>query len=193
MNIYDFSVNGMDGKKVDLSAFSGKALLIVNTATRCGFTPQYTELEKLYESYRDRGFEILDFPSNQFREQAPEDIDEIDRICRVDYGTEFPRFDKIEVNGAEEDPLYTFLKQRRALPASILPMPSARRSLPSCRRLIPTMRRTVTSSGISPSFWSTGRETSSGASSRPTALTTSPRRSKRFSREAMISFSRYIQ
>ena len=114
MNIYDFSVNGMDGKKVDLSTFSGKALLIVNTATRCGFTPQYTELEKLYEKYRDRGFEILDFPSNQFREQAPEDIDEIDRICRVDYGTEFPRFDKIEVNGAGEDPLYTFLKAEKS-------------------------------------------------------------------------------
>ena len=114
MNIYDFSVNGMDGKKVDLSTFSGKALLIVNTATRCGFTPQYTELEKLYEKYRDRGFEILDFPSNQFREQAPEEIDEIDRICRVDYGTEFPRFDKIEVNGVGEDPLYTFLKAAKS-------------------------------------------------------------------------------
>ncbi len=113
MNVYDFSVKGMDGSSVDLSTYKGKALLIVNTATQCGFTPQYTDLEKLYAKYKAQGFEILDFPCNQFKEQAPEDINEIDQICRVKYGTEFPRFGKIDVNGAGEDKLYTFLKAQK--------------------------------------------------------------------------------
>ena len=114
MSVYDFTVKGMDGKSVELAKYKDKALLIVNTATQCGFTPQYTDLEKIYESYKDRGFEILDFPCNQFKEQAPEEIAEIDQICRVKFGTQFPRFAKIDVNGAGSDPLYTYLKDQKS-------------------------------------------------------------------------------
>lgn len=113
MSIYDFTVKGKKGEDISLSKYKGKALLIVNTATQCGFTPQYDDLEAMYKKYRDKGFEILDFPSNQFNEQAPEPIDEIDKICKVKYGTEFPRFGKIDVNGEHESPLYTYLKSKK--------------------------------------------------------------------------------
>ncbi|HHT04621.1 MAG TPA: glutathione peroxidase [Bacteroidales bacterium] len=113
MNVYDISVKGKKGEDVSLSKYKGKALLIVNTATQCGFTPQYDELQAFYKKYQDKGFEILDFPSNQFDGQAPESIEEIDNICNIKFGTQFPRFAKIEVNGKGESPLYTFLKSKK--------------------------------------------------------------------------------
>lgn len=112
--IYDFVVKDKNGLDVKLEKYKGKVLLIVNTATRCGFTPQYDGLEKLYEKYKDKGFEILDFPCNQFKNQAPEDDKEIDSFCTLNFGTKFDRFQKIDVNGENEDPLYTFLKKEES-------------------------------------------------------------------------------
>ena len=112
-SIYDFKVKDDAGKDVLLSDYKGKALLIVNTATRCGFTPQYKELETLYEKYRSKGLEILDFPCNQFGEQAPGTIQEIHQFCTANFDIQFPQFDKIEVNGTNEHPLYTWLKAQK--------------------------------------------------------------------------------
>ncbi len=112
-SIYDIKVKEDAGKDVSLSEYKGKVLLIVNTATRCGFTPQYKELEALYEKYRAEGFEILDFPCNQFGEQAPGTIQEIHQFCSANFDIQFPQFDKIEVNGANEHPLYTYLKSQK--------------------------------------------------------------------------------
>ena len=109
--IYDFVVKNNKGEDVKLEKYKGKVLLIVNTATKCGFTPQYEGLEKLYEEYHEKGFEILDFPCNQFKNQAPENYQEIDSFCTLNFGTKFDRFQKIDVNGENEDPLYTFLKK----------------------------------------------------------------------------------
>ena len=109
MGIYDFSVKAPDGTMVPLSDYDGKLLLIVNTATGCGFTPQYNELEEMYAKYRDRGFEILDFPCNQFANQAPGTDEEIHEFCTLKFGTEFPQFSKSEVNGAGADPLFVYL------------------------------------------------------------------------------------
>jgi glutathione peroxidase-family protein len=109
-SVYDFTVKDDAGNDVSLSDYKGKVLLIVNTATRCGFTPQYKELEALYEKYSKDGLEILDFPCNQFGEQAPGTIQEIHSFCTANFDIQFPQFDKIEVNGANEHPLYTFLK-----------------------------------------------------------------------------------
>lgn len=109
-NLYELTVNGRDGKPVSLDAYRGKVLLIVNTATGCGFTKQYAGLQALYEKYADKGLEILDFPCNQFAGQAPGTDEEIQTFCTVNYGTTFPRFAKIKVNGKEASPLYTFLK-----------------------------------------------------------------------------------
>ena len=112
-NVYDFTVKDRRGNDISLSEYKGKVLLIVNTATRCGFTPQYEELETLYKEYKDQGLEILDFPCNQFGEQAPGTEEEIHQFCTLNYGTEFPQFKKIEVNGENESPLYTFLKSQK--------------------------------------------------------------------------------
>lgn len=112
MNIYDFTVRNNRGEDVNLSDYKGKVLLIVNTATKCGLTPQYEALEKLYKQYNDKGFEILDFPCNQFKEQAPENDEEITTFCTMNYGTTFPRFKKIDVNGENESELYTWLKKQ---------------------------------------------------------------------------------
>ncbi len=112
-SIYDFKVKDDVGKDVSLSDYKGKVLLIVNTATRCGFTPQYKELEALYEKYRSEGLEILDFPCNQFGQQAPGTIEEIHQFCSANFDIQFPQFDKIEVNGANEHPLYTWLKAQK--------------------------------------------------------------------------------
>ena len=109
MNVYDFKANDYLGNEVDLRKFEGKVLLIVNTATRCGFTPQYEGLEKLYEKYQDQGFEILDFPCNQFLAQAPGTAEEIHSACVLRFGTKFPQFDKIKVNGKDAHPLYVYL------------------------------------------------------------------------------------
>ncbi|MDO4997623.1 MAG: glutathione peroxidase [Neisseria sp.] len=112
-SLYDFTLNAHTGKPVSLADYRGKVLLIVNTATRCGLTPQYTELQALYAQYREQGLEILDFPCNQFREQSPENDAETAQICQTKFGTEFTIFSKIEVNGANEHPLYTYLKQQQ--------------------------------------------------------------------------------
>ena len=109
MGVYDFKVTALDGSEVSLSDYEGKVLLVVNTATGCGFTPHYDPLEAMYAEYRDRGFEILDFPCNQFADQAPESDDEIHEFCTVKFGTEFPQFKKIEVNGEGADPLFAYL------------------------------------------------------------------------------------
>lgn len=113
MNIYDFTVTDNKGDSVSLRKFEGKVLLIVNTATRCGLTPQYEELEALYEKYASRGFEILDFPCNQFAFQAPGSAEKIDSFCKLKYDTKFPRFAKIKVNGKDADPLYVYLKEQK--------------------------------------------------------------------------------
>ena len=112
-SIYDMKVKDEAGKDVTLAEYKDKVLLIVNTATRCGFTPQYKELESLYEKYRSEGLEILDFPCNQFGEQAPGTIQEIHQFCTANFDIQFPQFDKIEVNGANEHPLYSYLKAQR--------------------------------------------------------------------------------
>ena len=112
-SIYDFTVKDAQGNDVSLSQYRGDVLLIVNTATGCGFTPQYEGLEELYEQYRDQGFEILDFPCNQFGHQAPGTNDEIVEFCTLNYHTQFKTFAKIDVNGKEESPLYTYLKSQK--------------------------------------------------------------------------------
>ena len=112
MSIYDYKVKNRNNDKVSLSEFKGKVLIIVNTATGCGFTPQYEGLEKLYKEYHDKGLEILDFPCNQFGNQAPGSDDEIHEFCALKYNTSFDQFTKIEVNGDNESPLYTFLKEK---------------------------------------------------------------------------------
>lgn len=111
--VYDFAVKDRKGKEVSLREYANEVLLIVNTATQCGFTPQYEELEKLYETYHSQGFEILDFPCNQFGQQAPGTDDSIHEFCKLNYGTEFPRFKKIKVNGDDADPLYKFLTSQK--------------------------------------------------------------------------------
>ena len=110
MAIYDYEVNNYKGEKVDLSQYKGKVLLVVNTATKCGFTPQYDELEELYGKYKDKGFEILDFPCNQFFKQAPGTSEEIHQACVLRFMIAFPQFEKIDVNGKNEHPLYRYLK-----------------------------------------------------------------------------------
>ena len=109
-SIYDFKVKVDAGKDVSLAEYKGKVLLIVNTATRCGFTPQYKDLEPLYQKYKSLGFEILDFPCNQFGQQAPGTIEEIHQFCTTNFDIHFPQFDKIDVNGENAHPLYTWLK-----------------------------------------------------------------------------------
>ena len=111
--IYDYKVKDTKGNDVSLSEFKGKYLLVINTATGCGFTPQYSGLQKLYEKYMDRGLEILDFPCNQFAGQAPGTSDEIQNFCISRFGTTFRLFSKIDVNGKDADPLYTFLKKEK--------------------------------------------------------------------------------
>ena len=113
-SIYDIKVKDMDGKEVSMSEYKGKVLLIVNTATKCGFTPQYEELQEIYDKFKDKGFVILDFPCNQFGEQAPGDIASIHQFCTEKYSTTFPQFDKIDVNGENESPLFAFLKSKQA-------------------------------------------------------------------------------
>ena len=114
MSIYDYTVKARKGATLDLNEMKGKILLIVNTATGCGFTPQYEGIEKLYEKYNEKGFEVLDFPCNQFGHQAPGDEGEIHEFCTAKYQTKFDQLAKIEVNGENEEPLYTFLKEQIA-------------------------------------------------------------------------------
>lgn len=111
MNLYDLSVRDIYKREIPLSDYKGKVLLIVNTATGCGFTPQYAGLENLYKKYKEQGFELLDFPCNQFLNQAPGTDEAIVSFCQVNFGTTFKTFSKIDVNGSNADPLFTFLKE----------------------------------------------------------------------------------
>lgn len=107
--VYDFSATSIEGQPVDLSTYRGKVLLIVNTASQCGFTPQYQGLQALYEKYRDRGVEVLGFPYNQFGQQEPGSSSDIQSFCQTRFGVSFPLFEKIDVNGANAHPLYKYL------------------------------------------------------------------------------------
>ena len=111
MNVYDFIVKDRKGNDVSLDDYKGKILLVVNTATGCGFTPQYKELQEIYQEFKDRGFEILDFPCNQFGEQAPGSDEEIHTFCTGRFGITFPQFAKIDVNGENASPLFKWLTE----------------------------------------------------------------------------------
>ena len=115
-SIYDFSVLDQDNQMISLDTYRGNVLLVVNTATDCGLTPQYQGLQELYDRYHDQGFESLDFPCNQFMGQAPGSAEEINAFCSLHYQTTFPRFAKVKVNGKEADPLYVWLKDQKSGP-----------------------------------------------------------------------------
>lgn len=110
---YDFSARTLDGAEQALDAYKGKAMLIVNTASKCGFTPQYTGLEKLFEKYEDKGLVVLGFPCDQFGHQEPGDADEIRNFCSLNYDVKFPLYEKVEVNGAQAHPLWKWLKKEK--------------------------------------------------------------------------------
>lgn len=113
MNIYDYTVPAPDGHEVSLSDYKGKVIMIVNTATGCGFTPQYKPIEEMYADLHDKGFEVIDIPCNQFKGQAPGTDEEIHEFCTLHYNTEFPQMKKSDVNGENELPLYKFLKSQQ--------------------------------------------------------------------------------
>ena len=115
-SLYDFTVSDQADQPVSLNDYKGKVVLIVNTATGCGLTPQYQGLQELYDKYKDQGFEILDFPCNQFMGQAPGSAEEINTFCTLNYQTTFPRFAKIKVNGKEAEPLFDWLKKEKSGP-----------------------------------------------------------------------------
>lgn len=115
-SLYDFTVSDQADQPVSLQNYKGKVVLIVNTATGCGLTPQYQGLQELYDKYKDQGFEILDFPCNQFMGQAPGNAEEINSFCTLNYQTTFPRFAKIKVNGKEAEPLFEWLKKEKSGP-----------------------------------------------------------------------------
>ena len=110
MTIYDFNANDIDGNEISLSDYKDKVLLVVNTASKCGFTPQYEDLQKLYLDYKDQGLEILGFPCNQFKAQEPGTSDETKAFCTLNYGVTFPLFEKTDVNGSEAHPVFKYLK-----------------------------------------------------------------------------------
>ena len=112
-DIYQFKVLDGNGDSVSLADYRGQVLLVVNTATQCGYTPQYSDLQRIYDNYKDRGFVILDFPCNQFGGQAPGTYDDIHNFCTSRYGITFPQFAKIDVNGANASPLYVWLKEKK--------------------------------------------------------------------------------
>ena len=112
--IYDFTVKDQKGNDVSLREYEGKVILVVNTATGCGFTPQYEGLQKLYDTHKEEGFVILDFPCNQFGHQAPGSDEEIHQFCSLKYNASFPQFKKIDVNGDKADPLYKWLKEQKS-------------------------------------------------------------------------------
>jgi len=111
MNVYDFQVRTIRGDEVSLADYRGQVLLIVNTATKCGFAPQFNELQQLYDKYQEQGFTVLGFPCNQFREQEPGSDSQVEQACQLNFGVNFPLFAKIDVNGQEADPLYVYLKK----------------------------------------------------------------------------------
>lgn len=111
MSVYDYKVKTIDGEELDLNQYKGKVLIIANTASKCGFTPQYADLERLYEKYHDQGLEILGFPSNQFAEQEPGNNSEVKNFCQLNYGVTFQLFEKTDVRGASAHPLFNYLSQ----------------------------------------------------------------------------------
>lgn len=112
-SVYDFTVKKPSGDDVSLKSFNAKALLIVNTASKCGLTPQFKGLQELYEKYNEQGLQILGFPCDQFNNQEFDDIDETTQFCQLNYGVSFPMFAKVDVNGDNEEPLFTFLKTKK--------------------------------------------------------------------------------
>jgi glutathione peroxidase len=112
MSFYDYSAKKISGQEVSMGEYKGKVLLIVNTASKCGFTPQFKELEDLYEEYKDQGFEVLGFPCNQFMNQDPAGNGEINSFCQLNYGVTFTMFEKIDVNGKDAHPIYKFLRSQ---------------------------------------------------------------------------------
>jgi glutathione peroxidase len=112
MSVYDFTVKTIRGEEKSMADYKGKVLLIVNTASKCGFTPQYKELQELYDEYKDKGFEVLAFPCNQFGQQEPGSESEIERFCQLNYGVTFPLFAKVDVNGANAHPLFVYLTEK---------------------------------------------------------------------------------
>lgn len=113
-NVYSFEVKNIDGETISLDEYKGKVLLIVNTASKCGFTPQYEGLQEVYEKYKDKGFEVLAFPCNQFGGQEPGSSDDIKEFCSTNFSVTFPLFEKIDVNGDNAHPLYTYLKSEQS-------------------------------------------------------------------------------
>jgi len=111
MSVYDFKIKGIDGDEINLDQYKNKVLIIVNTASKCGFTPQYEGLETLYKDYKDKGFEVLGFPSNQFGDQEPGDNKEVKKFCELNYGVSFPLFEKIDVRGKTAHPLFNYLTE----------------------------------------------------------------------------------
>ncbi|NHM29210.1 glutathione peroxidase [Neobacillus terrae] len=111
MSVYSFRAKTISGKEVSMEEYNGRVLLIVNTASKCGFTPQYQELQELYEKYKDRGFSVLGFPCNQFMNQEPGTEEEIESFCQVNYGVTFPMFEKVDVNGKDAHPLFVYLTE----------------------------------------------------------------------------------
>lgn len=126
MDIYGFSALSLDGQEIALSKYRGQVLLIVNTASKCGFTPQYSGLEALYREYAARGFTVLGFPCNQFAGQEPGNASEISQFCNLNYGVTFPLFSKVDVNGAHAHPLYKFLRTQQPGVAGLLGMNAIR-------------------------------------------------------------------
>ncbi|WP_068777050.1 glutathione peroxidase [Paenibacillus sp. FJAT-26967] len=112
MGVYEYKAQRINGEEQSLADYEGKVLLIVNTASKCGFTPQYKGLQELYDQYKDRGFEVLGFPSNQFMEQEPGTEEEIEQFCQVNYGVSFPMFAKVDVKGKDAHPLFEYLTSR---------------------------------------------------------------------------------
>ncbi|WP_294188657.1 glutathione peroxidase [uncultured Clostridium sp.] len=112
MNFYDFKANDINGKEVNMNNYKGKIVLVVNTASKCGFTPQLKDLEDLYKEYKDSGVEILGFPCNQFLNQEPGDNNEVKNFCQINYGVTFNMFEKIDVNGSNTHPIYKYLKDQ---------------------------------------------------------------------------------
>jgi glutathione peroxidase len=112
MNIYDITVKTIRGEEKSMADYKGKVLLIVNTASKCGFTPQYKELQELYDEYKDKGFEVLGFPCNQFGQQEPGTESEIESFCQLNYGVTFPMFAKVDVNGEDAHPLFVYLTEK---------------------------------------------------------------------------------
>ena len=126
MSILNFNVKNIDGEQLSLEVFKGKVLIIVNTASKCGFTPQYEDLEKLYEKYKSKGFEVLGFPCNQFENQEPENNSGVKNFCTINYGVTFPLFEKTEVRGKDAHPLFKYLTLNTTFKGFDMEKPSAR-------------------------------------------------------------------